>query len=102
MQTPNPMIQEILATRSFMPPSEYLDVAHIVNKYIPIGSSKEEVKQLLKNMNQDYIFEHRIIYTGYKGNMPPLAPNPGISIRLIFDEKNEKLALIIANYYFRQ
>ena len=54
MPTQSPMLNEIFASEKYIRPGQSKDVSHIVSKYLPIGSSKEEVINKLNEMNQNY------------------------------------------------
>ena len=101
MPTQSPMFNEILASAKGIPPGEYNDVSHIVTKYIPIGTSKQQTKIILEQMNHRHTEKERFIRTGYRGNNPPFVPNPGISIELHFNNL-DYLESINAQYRYYQ
>lgn len=69
-------------------PGQTRDVSGIVSKYIPIGTSREQVKQILANMNQNFKEENNIIYAGYLAEFIPMVPRAGVMIKLTFNERN--------------
>ncbi|EFG30617.2 hypothetical protein HMPREF9021_01587 [Simonsiella muelleri ATCC 29453] len=96
MPTKSPMLNEILTTKiaaketaigQFMP-GQTRDVSGIVSKYIPIGTSREQVKQILANMNQNFKEENNIIHAGYLAEFIPMVPRAGVMIKLTFNERN--------------
>ena len=87
MPTQSPMLNEILASETNIPPGQTKDVNYIVSKYIPIGTSKQQAKKILENMNQRYTEKENFIRTGYLGKKPPFVPNPGITIELYFNKE---------------
>lgn len=101
MPTQSPMLNEILASAKGIAPGKYNDVSHIVSKYIPIGTSKEQTKIILKNMNQKYDETEDIIYAGYVGNNFPMVPNPRIFIELEYNHY-QYLENITARYSYAQ
>ena len=88
MPTQSPMFNEILASTKAIAPWKNNDVSHIVTKYIPIGTSKQQTKIILEQMNHRYTEKERFIRTGYRGNNPPFVPNPGITIELYFNNRD--------------
>ena len=86
MITQSPMLNEILSIkRTDIPRWEPFDVSHIVSKYLPIGSSREQVINSLNKMHQDYKEEDNFIYAGYFKQGLPLVPSPSIFIALQFN-----------------
>lgn len=84
----NPMFNEILNTTKGLPPGVSKDVSNIVVKYIPIGISREHVKEILAQMNQDYTEIGNTIQTGYLAKFIPMVPRASIAIHLKFNESN--------------
>jgi hypothetical protein len=95
------MLNEIYSSAKFIPPGEVRDVRYIVEKYLPIGSSKEQVKTTLNGMNTPYSEHENKILTGSKGGNPPFVPNPVIWIELNFSDTNY-LNGIKADYLYQQ
>ncbi len=105
--TRSPLIRDILASR----PSESSkqpftvgqprDVSDIVAKYIPIGTPKHEVKQILKQMNQSFKENGNQIQIGYLAPFVPMVPHANTQIRLNFNEQ-EQLEQINAQIYYQQ
>ena len=90
--TKSPMLNEILTakieTKGKFVPGQRRDVSGIVSKYIPIGTSREQVKQILASMNQDFKEEGNIIHAGYREKFIPMVPQGGVMIKLTFNELN--------------
>lgn len=85
--TQSPMLNEILSIkRTDIPRWKPFNVSYIVSKYLPIGSSREQVISSLNKMHQDYKEEGNFIYAGYFKQGLPLVPSPGIFIALQFNE----------------
>ena len=86
------MLNEILTakieTKGKFVPGQRRDVSGIVSKYIPIGTSREQVKQILASMNQDFKEEGNIIHAGYREKFIPMVPQGGVMIKLTFNELN--------------
>ncbi len=95
------MLNEIYSSANFIPPGEIRDVRHIVEKYLPIGSSKERVKFILNNMSIPYSEYDNKIGIGSKGDEPPFVPNPVIGIELHFSDTHY-LSGIKADYLYQQ
>ena len=85
LPTQSPMLNEIFASEKYIEPGQSKDVSHIVAKYLPIGSSKEEVINKLNEMNQNYKEEGNIIHAGYGKKTPPMVPQAGVRITLKFN-----------------
>ncbi|OSI17427.1 hypothetical protein BWD09_05380 [Neisseria dentiae] len=85
MQPQSPMLNEIFSSEKYIRPGQSKDVNHIVSKYLPIGSSKEEVINKLNEMNQNYKEEGNIIHAGYRKKTPPMTPQAGVRITLKFN-----------------
>ena len=85
LPTQSPMLNEIFASEKYIEPGQSKDVSHIVAKYLPIGSSKEEVINKLNEMNQNYKEEGNIIHAGYRKKTPPMVPQVGVRITLKFN-----------------
>lgn len=109
MPTKSPMLNEILTTKfetkevptgQFMP-GQPRDVSNIVSKYIPIGTSREQTKQILVDMNQNIKEIGNTIQTGYLAEFIPMVPRAGISIDLKFNEFN-LLEMIDAKLSYQQ
>lgn len=83
--TQSPMLNEIFASEKYIRPGQSKDVSHIVSKYLPIGSSKEEVINKLNEMNQNYKEEGNIIHAGYRKKVHPMTPQAGVRITLKFN-----------------
>ncbi len=95
------MLNEIYSSAKFIPPGEVRDVRYIVEKYLPIGSSKKQVKTILNGMNISYSEHGNKIGTGSKGDNPPFVPNPVIWIELSFSDASY-LNGIKADYLYQQ
>ena len=85
LPTQSPMLNEIFASEKYIEPGQSKDVSHIVAKYLPIGSSKEEVINKLNQMNQNHKEESNIIHAGYRKKTPPMVPQAGVRITLKFN-----------------
>ena len=86
MPTQSPMLNEIFAIKQKeVPRGQAIDVSHIVTKYIPLGTSKEQTRQLLKQMNQNYQEDGNIIHAGYFKQTHPFVPTPAAYIELKFN-----------------
>jgi len=85
LPTQSPMLNEIFASEKYIEPGQSKDVSHIVAKYLPIGSSKEEVINKLNQMNQNHKEEGNIIHAGYRKKTPPMVPQAGVRITLKFN-----------------
>lgn len=101
MPTLSPIFNEILASAKGIAPGAHDNVNPIVSKYIPIGTSRKQVQTILSQMSHHYTEKEKNIHTGYKGNNPPLTPNPAISITFHFDE-SDMLEAIDAKYIYLQ
>ena len=87
MPTQSPMLNEIFAIKQKeVPRGQAIDVSHIVTKYIPLGTSKEQTRQLLKQMNQNYKEDGNIIHAGYFKQTYPFVPTPAALIELKFNQ----------------
>ena len=84
MQPQSPMLNEIFSREKYTAGGKVKDVTYIVSKYLPIGSSKEEVINKLSDMNQHYTDEGNVIYAGYGRQVHPMIPYPSVSIVLKF------------------
>ena len=87
MPTKSPMLNEIFKIKG-IPPGQFKDVSGIVSEYIPIGTSREQVKQILASMNQNFKEEGNIIHAGYREKFIPMVPQGGVMIKLTFNELN--------------
>lgn len=101
MPTQSPMLNEILASAKGIAPGTSNDVSHIVSKYIPIGTSKEQTKKILEQMNHRYTEKERFLRTGYRGDFFPFVPTPGISIEFHFNQ-SDYLESIDAQFSYAQ
>lgn len=88
MPTQSPMLNEIFSSNHNVAIGEYKDVGYIVTKYIPIGTSKEEVKNILDKMHQNFKEEGHTIYAGYGVKTHPMTPKPSVQIELQFNNSN--------------
>ena len=79
------VLNEIFASEKYIEPGQSKDVSHIVAKYLPIGSSKEEVINKLNQINQNHKEESNIIHAGYRKKTPPMVPQAGVRITLKFN-----------------
>ena len=86
LPTQSPMLNEILSIkREDIPRWSTIDVSHIISKYLPLGSSREQVINSLTQMNQNYHEVDGVIHAGYFKQELPFVPTPRISIILRFN-----------------
>lgn len=103
MSTQSQMLNEIFAYRSYIEPDKLVNVNHIVTKYIPIGTSKEEVKNILNKMNQKFKEEEdtNVIQAGTLLPFIPMVPRGGVMVELKFNQLNS-LEEINSEMYYQQ
>lgn len=97
------MLNEIYSSAKFIPLGEVRDVRYIVEKYLPIGSEKQTVKDTLQQMGVQYEENaEKTEISIYRREFSPfIMPIPVISIYLIFNQEN-KLSAIKATLQHQQ